>query len=83
VSDLPRYPAAPTDGTQWRHEWRICLITRRLSDARLRDAIWADAVAEHELRSEAVDVSTRAMDEADSQARYDDNDEGGSRNGRE
>jgi len=83
VSDLPRYPAAPTDGTQWKTAAEFCLITRRLSDARLRDAIWADAVAEHELRSEAVDVSTRAMDEAESQARYDDYDEGGTRNGRE
>lgn len=80
---MKRHPASPTAGDQWKTSAEFCLITRRLSDARLRDAIWADARAEDERHTEAVDVSTKAIDEADSQARYDDNDEGGTRGGRE
>lgn len=80
---LPRFPAAPADGTQWKTSTEFCRITRRLSDARVRDAIWADARAEDERHTEAVDVSTKAIDDDEIRQRYDDNDEGGTRGGRE
>ena len=70
------------------YEQRLLMVSGRLSDARSRDQVWADARAEDEDRDSLVEdrltpSQAKVIDDDEARFRYDDNDEGGTRGGRE